>query len=387
MSDHTQADAGRERDPIPTARERDQDRQALSAPWTSPPAPTRTRPPAPRPARSAAGLRLDAWRERGADRMDPVRFRFMEALERRAAPHAGAARALLDQRLAALLDAYAADLERDEAAPGSPAPEPSQAPGREAQDCAAADTPIDGPRPPTPWPAWPARSTPATPCLARRLPELPLLDVYRDIWAKVSANRQLRQSEQQVPDNAGPLNSNNLVHRSLALMRQLSPAICTSSCPTWTRWPGWSSSMARWPLPKPRAVRPRLAPRVRARRLSPPPPSAAGPRRPDAPSDLRRAVPAVRYDPYTNHIRITYMGIVKISEQMHENLRVASAALSRSINSQAEHWMRIGMLSELYPQLRHADICQLLIRIEQAEGFSIAALSQGQPQDAQREAA
>ena len=67
------------------------------------------------------------------------------------------------------------------------------------------------------------------------------------------------------------------------------------------------------------------------------------------------------------------MGIVKISEQMHENLRVASAALSRSINSQAEHWMRIGMLSELYPQLRHADICQLLIRIEQAEGFSIAA--------------
>jgi hypothetical protein len=52
------------------------------------------------------------------------------------------------------------------------------------------------------------------------------------------------------------------------------------------------------------------------------------------------------------------MGIVKISEQMHENLRVASGALSRSINSQAEHWMRIGMLSELYPELRHADICQ-----------------------------
>ena len=250
MSDHTQADAGRERDPIPTARESDQDRQALSAPVDES-ASAHADPPAGAPAlpRSIAGLRLDAWRERGADRMDPVRFRFMEALERRAAPHAGAARALLDQRLAALLDAYAADLERDEAAPGSPAPEPSQAPGREAQDCAAADTPIDAPCPPTPWPAWPARSTPATPCPARRLP-LPLLDVYRDIWAKVSANRQLRQSEQQVPDNAGPLNSNNLVHRSLALMRQLSPAICTSSCPTWTRWPGWSSSMARWPLPK-----------------------------------------------------------------------------------------------------------------------------------------
>jgi len=81
------------------------------------------------------------------------------------------------------------------------------------------------------------------------------------------------------------------------------------------------------------------------------------------------------------------MGIVKISEQMHEKLRVASGALSRSINSQAEHWMRIGMLSELYPELRHADICQLLIRIDQAEGFTIASLSQGLPQPPQLEAA
>lgn len=81
------------------------------------------------------------------------------------------------------------------------------------------------------------------------------------------------------------------------------------------------------------------------------------------------------------------MGIVKISEQMHENLRVASGALSRSINSQAEHWMRIGMLSELYPELRHADICQLLIRIDQAEGFTIASLSQRLPQPLQQEAA
>ena len=60
------------------------------------------------------------------------------------------------------------------------------------------------------------------------------------------------------------------------------------------------------------------------------------------------------------------MGIVKISAQMHENLRLASAALSRSINAQAEHWLRIGMLAELHPQLSHSDICQLLIAAEQA---------------------
>lgn len=59
------------------------------------------------------------------------------------------------------------------------------------------------------------------------------------------------------------------------------------------------------------------------------------------------------------------LGIVKISEQMHGNLRLTSGALSRSINAQAEHWLRVGMLSELNPNLRYGDICQLLIQAEQ----------------------
>ncbi|MCI3945155.1 hypothetical protein BW686_12385 [Pseudomonas syringae] len=58
------------------------------------------------------------------------------------------------------------------------------------------------------------------------------------------------------------------------------------------------------------------------------------------------------------------MGLVKISENMHANLRSASVALSRSINAQAEHWMRIGMLAELHPALNYSEICQMLIRIE-----------------------
>ena len=59
---------------------------------------------------------------------------------------------------------------------------------------------------------------------------------------------------------------------------------------------------------------------------------------------------------------------------MHENLRVASDALSRSINAQAEHWMRIGMLAELYPNLDHSDICRLLIRAELAGGLDVKQL-------------
>lgn len=72
------------------------------------------------------------------------------------------------------------------------------------------------------------------------------------------------------------------------------------------------------------------------------------------------------------------MGIVKISDQMHENLRVASNALSRSINAQAEHWMRVGMLTEMHPQLDYREICQLLIRAELAGGLDIVGVTSGQ---------
>ena len=58
------------------------------------------------------------------------------------------------------------------------------------------------------------------------------------------------------------------------------------------------------------------------------------------------------------------MGLVKISEPMHDNVRVASGALNRSINGQAEHWLRIGMMSELNPELKYGELCRLLIQDE-----------------------
>jgi hypothetical protein len=71
------------------------------------------------------------------------------------------------------------------------------------------------------------------------------------------------------------------------------------------------------------------------------------------------------------------MGIVKISDVMHENLRVAGNALSRSINAQAEHWMRVGMLTEMHPELNHREISQMLIRAELAGGLDITLAAQG----------
>ena len=50
------------------------------------------------------------------------------------------------------------------------------------------------------------------------------------------------------------------------------------------------------------------------------------------------------------------MGIVKISDELHDEIRTSSAVMSRSINARAEFWMKIGMLSELNPTLTFQDI-------------------------------
>ena len=49
------------------------------------------------------------------------------------------------------------------------------------------------------------------------------LGYLRTTWSRLSADRRLTQSLAKVPENAGPLNSQHLVHRSLTLMRELSP--------------------------------------------------------------------------------------------------------------------------------------------------------------------
>lgn len=52
------------------------------------------------------------------------------------------------------------------------------------------------------------------------------------------------------------------------------------------------------------------------------------------------------------------MGIVKINDELHQDLRLASDAMMRSINAQAEFWIKIGMLAELNPTLTYRDILQ-----------------------------
>lgn len=56
------------------------------------------------------------------------------------------------------------------------------------------------------------------------------------------------------------------------------------------------------------------------------------------------------------------VGIVKISDLLHEDVRDASRAMSRSVNAQAEYWIRLGMMSELYPELNYQQIKMMMLK-------------------------
>ncbi|RQH06659.1 DUF2894 domain-containing protein [Paraburkholderia dinghuensis] len=130
------------------------------------------------------------------DRVGPAHLRFIEALERRSTNHSGKARALLDARLSELNVQRGVRSELRAPAEDTSERKPTRGPLGELADSMSGH----------------ARPSP---------PEM--LDYFRKIWASLRTENQLRQSLGQVPQNAGPLNSSSLVHRSLSLMRELSP--------------------------------------------------------------------------------------------------------------------------------------------------------------------
>jgi len=67
------------------------------------------------------------------------------------------------------------------------------------------------------------------------------------------------------------------------------------------------------------------------------------------------------------------MGIVKIDDHLHEEARRASGVMCRSINAQAEFWMKIGMLAEANPTLSFNEIVQGQVAAAQARSAEMAA--------------
>lgn len=160
---------------------------------------------------------LATWREQGAHRLAPLRFAFIEALTRRAAAHHGDARRLLDEKLARAVAAYDHDLKT---APTRAAGEPEALPPHRSALATLRDhltasssnhhsdtTPL----------AWHTAPQQASASAQKTLAHL------RKTWTQLSAAHRVKQALASTPPKAGPLNSQQLVHRALLMMREVSP--------------------------------------------------------------------------------------------------------------------------------------------------------------------
>lgn len=61
------------------------------------------------------------------------------------------------------------------------------------------------------------------------------------------------------------------------------------------------------------------------------------------------------------------MGIVKISDELHESAKQNAKAMSRSINLQVEHWLRLGKVLEEHPNFTYQEVLEYLMQQAKAE--------------------
>ena len=166
-------------------------------------------------------------RDRGGEPFDPVRLHFLEALSGRTRDHEGAVKRLLEDKLTHALAAYearhakqlnaASDVQRQESAPQLSAlaeltrtltenlPQNSRANSHENRDG-----------------SWDGNWDGNDASMGSRS-ELKSIRYFRDTWSKLSVDKKVAQAIEQGPENAGPLNSHQLVLRSLSVMRDISP--------------------------------------------------------------------------------------------------------------------------------------------------------------------
>ncbi|MDM0046064.1 DUF2894 domain-containing protein [Variovorax dokdonensis] len=193
---------------------------------------------------------LRVWQERGARRVDPLRFDFLQALARRTAACEGAARPLLDDKLGQAMSRYREACEQagcvlDGDAPDQQPPPSARranaapaAPGALAQLLAQVDVSRQGgvasaasaaqviasgsAKRPSGQVGQAGQVAPASP-EPRPGQAQEALTYFRRTWTRLDARRRLAQSQASLPANAGPLNSQQLVHRALTLMQGAAP--------------------------------------------------------------------------------------------------------------------------------------------------------------------
>ncbi len=165
---------------------------------------------------------LDALRQDGAWRLDPVRFRYIEALARRLAGQPEAVRRLLQDKLRQAVADYAQRHAQARAAGAAPRParrplagKAGAAPGSACLPLSELNAHIRG--------ASQALRGPAVPGAAPGPMELASVRRFRQAWSRQRTLEQVARAATRKPANAGPLNSHALALQSLALMQALSP--------------------------------------------------------------------------------------------------------------------------------------------------------------------
>jgi hypothetical protein len=69
------------------------------------------------------------------------------------------------------------------------------------------------------------------------------------------------------------------------------------------------------------------------------------------------------------------VGIVNIDDDLHDQIRKASAVACRSINAQAAFWIKIGMLCEMNPALTFNEIVAREFRAAGVEAPAVRVAS------------
>lgn len=151
---------------------------------------------------------LASLRAAGAGHHDPLRFHYLEALARRLPTQPVAVQQVLARKLQQAVRDYdvraraapAADAQARTATPDSPLRQLNRQLHERSQ------TPTDSVR---------VDGGSGTQLKSARR--------FNEVWARIAAEQQFRQTLARGPENAGPLNSHKLMLRSLALMHALSP--------------------------------------------------------------------------------------------------------------------------------------------------------------------
>jgi hypothetical protein len=159
---------------------------------------------------------LESLRSAGAWRLDPVRFKSLEALSARLPGQPEPVRRLLQDKLQAALVDYAERFAKAQQAVGVRPAAAKAAPGAACAPLAQLNAYIREA-------SAAAREAPA-PGETQERDELASVRRFRRAWSSVRTRDQVEQAASRKPANAGPLNSHVLVLDSLALMQELSPA-------------------------------------------------------------------------------------------------------------------------------------------------------------------